>query len=225
MKIRSIIDILIGLVAGYFTYYLYTNKMETFAIMTLVISILFMVLFVKSLASNVDPYEAELNKILKTYEAILLEVEVLPKVTDKKVVRTKYFKDLVNVQFEIRKPIYYLRTALFCEFLVSNDELVYIYTLKKDEEYISKTEDVLEEKEYKNQEELKEQINKDEEKKSYFLNDEERKDIIYNIVIDDDVKEEAPKEEVITANQIKSSFEESNINQDVERNNTNNEIK
>ena len=211
MKIKSIIDILISLATGYVTYYLYINKMETYAIMTLVISVLFLVLFVKSLSGKKDSYQAELNRILKTYDAILLEVEALPKVKDKKIVRTKYFKDLVNVQFEIRKPIYYLKTALYCEFFVSNDELVYIYTLKKDEEYISKSEDVLEEKEYTNQEELKQEINNKEEKK-YFLNDEERKDIIYNIVIDDDVKEEAPKEEVITANQIKSSFENSEIN-------------
>ena len=186
--------------------------MQIYAIFTLIGALLFLALFIRSLFDKQDPYLAQLNRILKTYEAILVEVEVLPKVKDKKIVRTKYFKDLVNVQYEIRKPIYYLKDALFCEFFISDEETSYIYTLKRDEDYISKSEEVVDGIVNIEQEELQKQINKEEDNKKYFLNDEERKDIIYNIVLDDEVKEEEEKKEVITAEQIKSSFNENNEN-------------
>ena len=208
MKIKSIIEILLALVAGYFTYYFYVNNEKIYAIFTLIGTLLFLALFIRSLFEKKDPYLAQLNRILKTYDSILVEVEVLPKVKDKKIVRTKYFKDLVNVQFEMRKPIYYLKDALYCEFFISDESSAYIYTLKRDEDYISKSEEVIDQIVDPEQEKLQNQINKEEDNKKYFLNDEERKDIIYNIVLDDEVKEEEEKKEVITAEQIKSSFDE-----------------
>ena len=193
------------------SFILFHNDLINYLIISVTITVILFiylccVVFIKK--KNKSTYTKDLNKVLKTYDSILLEVEALPKVTDKKIVRTKYFKDLVNVQFELRKPIYYLKDALFCEFLVCDDEQAYIFTLKKDEEYISKTEEVLGEKEYTNQEELQKEVNGEEDNKKYFLNDDERKDIIYNIVLDDDVKEVEEKKEVITANQIRNSFEE-----------------
>ncbi len=190
MKIKNIICLIIILITGFLAYYFYTTKDTLYSIISLSVLILTLIIFIKGLFDIKDPYQAELNKIIKTYDSLLIEVEALPKVTGKKVVRTKYFKDLVNVQFELRKPIYYLQDPLFCEFLVTDNTQAYVFTLKRDEEYISKSEEIVEGKVDEKAIEKAEELNKEEENK-FLLNEEDRKDMIYNMIENDEEKKEA----------------------------------
>ena len=161
---KKIISFLITALAGYITYYFFTNNETLYAVISCVVAFVFLYIFIISLFEKSDPYQAKLNKILKTYDSILVEIECLPKISDKKIVNTKYFKDLVNVQFEVRKPIYYLRDALFCDFLVIGNDTVYIYTLKSDKEYKSNLEELLEKEDKKEEIEklvVQETVNED----------------------------------------------------------------
>lgn len=137
MKIKSIIELLLGGVCGYFAFYFYLNSKQLVAIIFLVVLLLCIGLFIKSLMDINDPYNTEIKKLLKTYDSILVEIEILPKTSDKKIVKTKYFKDLVNVQYEVRKPIYYLKEDKGCTFIVMNDDTAYIYEVNNPD-YIEK---------------------------------------------------------------------------------------
>ena len=129
MKIKSLLLFSLTAVAGYFTFYFYLNEELAYAAGVGAATLLFMGLFIRSLFKMKNPYQSELNKILRTYDSILVEVEIIPKMSDKKIVRTKYFKDMVNVQFEVRKPIYYLRGPVGCTFVIMNEDTAYIYEL------------------------------------------------------------------------------------------------
>ncbi len=188
MKIKSIIYLLLILVSGFLTYYLFSASSKLYSLIPLILAIIFIILLITSFKEKKDSYELELKKILRTYDSILIEVEALPKVTGKKIVRTKYFKDLVNVQFELRKPIYYFQTALYCEFLVTDDTQAYIFTLKREEEYVSKSEEVIEGKKQDVVIESHEQ--EKEEEKKFLLNEDDRKDMIYNMVENDESKKD-----------------------------------
>lgn len=129
MKIKSLLLFSVAAVSGYFAFYFYLNNELPFAVGLGTVALLFIGLFIKSLLKMKNPYQAELNKILRTYDSVLVEVEVMPKISDKKVVRTKFFKDMVNVQFEVRKPIYYLRGPVGCTFVIMNEDTAYIFEL------------------------------------------------------------------------------------------------
>jgi len=147
MKIKRYFYALVSILAGLATCYLIIVSEVMYAVIACAVALLFTMLFFTSLFESRNPYEAKIKKILKTYDSILVEIECIPKISDKKVIKTKYFKDLVNVQFEIRKPIYYLRKALFCDFVAMTNDTVYVYTLKKDKNYQSEIERIMEEKE------------------------------------------------------------------------------
>ena len=127
MKIKSVIELLIAGLSGYFALYFYLNNEIIYAVLLAVTAFIFIGLFIKCLFRMSNPYDAELKKIFRTYDSILVEIEILPKLSDKKIVKTKYFKDMVNVQFEIRKPIYYLKTPISCTFVIMTEDTAYIY--------------------------------------------------------------------------------------------------
>ena len=129
MRIKSVFELLVAGICGYFALDFYLSNNLVYAAFLLLAALVFIALFIRSLFRMTNPYHAELNKILRTYDSILVEVEVIPKMSDKKMVRTKYFKDMVNVQFEIRKPIYYLRGPLGCTFVIMSEDTAYIYEI------------------------------------------------------------------------------------------------
>ena len=140
MKTKSIIEIIGAVIAGFFTYYFYSHHETVFALIACIITFVLLFIFCREMFSNTDPYEDQLYGILKTYDSILVEIECFPKISEKKVVKTKYFKDLVNVQFDLRKPIYYFKEDNACDFLIISNDTAYMYTLKKNKETKSKLE-------------------------------------------------------------------------------------
>ena len=224
---KKIISFLITALAGYVTYYFYTNSETVYAVVACVVAFLFLYIFISSLFEKKDPYQAKLDKILKTYDSVLVEIECLPKVSDKKIVTTKYFKDLVNVQFEVRKPIYYLKDALFCDFLVIGNDTTYVYTLKRDKSYKSNLEELLEKGDNKEileevvaeesvKETVKENIEKtdtEETKTEEKVEEKVGEEPSVEEEKNEDVKEEAndvPKEE-IKENTLENKEEESTL--------------
>jgi len=129
MRIKSVFELLVAGICGYFALDFYLSNNLVYAAFLLLAALVFIALFIRSLFRMTNPYHAELNKILRTYDSILVEVEVIPKMSDKKMVRTKSFKDMVNVQFEVRKPIYYLRGPLGCTFVIMSEDTAYIYEI------------------------------------------------------------------------------------------------
>lgn len=98
------------------------------------LSSLFVFLFlIRSIKHSKDPYKYDLQKLLNSYDCLLVEISELPNLENKKIIVTQYFKDMLNVQFNYRKSIYYIMGENTCDFILMNDQEVYGYTLKKNE--------------------------------------------------------------------------------------------
>ena len=74
----------------------------------------------------------ELNKILKKYDSILVEIITNPNTSNRKIINVQSFKDLLNLRDKKSKPIYYINTPFTCEFLYL-DKSIYVYTIKESE--------------------------------------------------------------------------------------------
>ena len=82
-------------------------------------------------------YNSTVKNILRTYDVILVEIDNLPEISERKLVNTTSFKDMVNIEYEYRKPVYYIHDDNSYDFMLLTDENIYAYTLKREEESLS----------------------------------------------------------------------------------------
>lgn len=82
---------------------------------------------------NKTKFELEVEGILKPYFYLLVEVENIANMNDKKPITTKSFRDMLNVCKIIKKPIYYVVKENMYNFVLYDKEEVYFYTLKSTE--------------------------------------------------------------------------------------------
>ncbi len=145
MKLSRFYLVISGISIIVALYFFASNKLD-YMYIALLSFVLFILLFFKQLSVEKNPFKSKINKIIKTYDSILVEINSLPKLSDKKVITTKFFKDIINVQFEVRKPIYYLKDEEYCDFIIINKEDAYIYTLKDKEDIKSVVEQYIDER-------------------------------------------------------------------------------
>lgn len=137
MKNRNIICLILFFLLLFGALYLYNQKLYTYLI--IVVPILFILLFfsikgIRTKYSPEDEYNIFLKEILKTYDAVLINVVEMPSVDGRSVVKVSNFEDLIDAQIEIRKPIYYKRDDRSTIFVLLDDKQVCINILKVDEE-------------------------------------------------------------------------------------------
>ncbi len=82
----------------------------------------------------------EKKRILKTYDSVIVEVETLPNIAGKNIIKVKTFDDLVDAQLELREPIYYKNDNDSCFFLLLHYNEACVFILKINDEVISPTE-------------------------------------------------------------------------------------
>jgi len=75
-------------------------------------------------------FEKEVDKILKPYYYLLVEVENIPNMNGKEIIDTKAFTDILNVCKIIHKPIYYIAKKSAYNFVLFDKKNAYFYTLK-----------------------------------------------------------------------------------------------
>lgn len=122
------------------TAYTFCIGETNFALFGILFAFFDLVFICKNLFSD-NPYKkynSKINNILKTYDCILVEIEKLPDLSEKKIIQTQSFQDIVNTEYEIRKPVYYLNNENGYDFILIDKEDVYVYTIRKEE--TSKTE-------------------------------------------------------------------------------------
>ena len=76
-------------------------------------------------------YNRKLNKILKTYDGILVEINSLPKLANMEIISVKNFNELIDAHSEIRKPISFVKSINSVTFILINEGIVWTYTLHK----------------------------------------------------------------------------------------------
>lgn len=96
-----------------------------------------LILLIKTFSSNKSQesiFKSEVYDILKTYDPILIEVDSIPNLENKNLVKTLSFKDIVNLEYEFRKPVYYVHNEESYDFILINKDDAYTYTTKLDSE-------------------------------------------------------------------------------------------
>ncbi len=90
-----------------------------------------------------DEYTAFIKnkkRILKTYDSIIVEVEDIPNIAGKNIIKVKSIEDLVDAQLELREPIYYKNDNDSCFFMLLHYNEACVYILKMNDGVISPTE-------------------------------------------------------------------------------------
>lgn len=131
---------------------LLSKNLTSYAIVIGTISfILFIALIIVLIGSRSEEsiYKSELNKILKTYDAILVKSTTLPELDDRNIIIVDSIQDLVNAQVEIRKPIFYKMQVSCCSFILLDEKDACAYVLKLNEEVVSDLDLLIKEKKYK----------------------------------------------------------------------------
>ena len=118
------------------------------SVVCLVLLFVLMTCFVNS-RSDDSVYKSELNRILKTYDAVLVKCSSLPSLEGRNIINVETINDLVNAQVEIRKPIYYKLQLSCCSFLLLDDKEACTFVLKLNNEVVSELEILLEEEKIK----------------------------------------------------------------------------
>ena len=97
----------------------------------LAIFLVFVLIRSKRLYKKNYKYDLELDKILSTYDSIIVNIKDLPNIDDYDVIKVESFEELIDAHSEIRKPINYYRTVDYSIFLLMNDNIVWEYILRR----------------------------------------------------------------------------------------------
>ncbi len=80
------------------------------------------------------------KRILRTYDSVIVEVEDIPNIAGKNIIKVKSIEDLVDAQLELREPIYYKNDNDSCFFILLHFNEACIYVLRMNDSVVSPTE-------------------------------------------------------------------------------------
>ncbi len=105
-----------------------------------IVLIVFLAIYLKEKPDEYTAFVKEKKRILKTYGSVIIEVETLPNIVGKNIIKVKSMDDLVDAQLELREPIYYKNDNDSCFFLLLHYNEACVYILRLNENVISPTE-------------------------------------------------------------------------------------
>ncbi len=85
-------------------------------------------------------YDSKVKEFINTYDSILLKCSSVPNIDGRNVIKVESMDDLVDAQYEIRKPICYLKQTESCAFILLDEKEVYVYIEKLHEDVVSPVE-------------------------------------------------------------------------------------
>lgn len=83
--------------------------------------------------SNMDDnkkYIYLLNRMLKIYNPVLVETKNFPNVKNKSILKVENMNDLINAQYEIKKPVYYIKSDDSTAFYLLDNDVMLVYFIK-----------------------------------------------------------------------------------------------
>lgn len=149
---KIIIQLISILLLVLVTLYLYLNKLYNYAIVITPIDIILLITLIIYTYTTRDEetlFKSNLNKILKTFDAVLVNSTNLIDLEGKNIIITNNIDDLIDAQLEIRKPIFYYKQTESCSFMLLDTDNALVYTLKKNDSVITPLEIALKELEIK----------------------------------------------------------------------------
>ena len=78
-----------------------------------------------------NKYELTLNRILTTYDSIIVNIKEMPETDEYNVIKVESFEELIDAHSEIRMPINHYQTDDKSIFLLLNDKTLWEYVLDK----------------------------------------------------------------------------------------------
>lgn len=121
-------------------------KLHTYSIIAITITALILIYFISSLFEEKTPesiYNKVLRELIKTYEAILVDIVKIPDLDVKNVINVSSFEKLVDVQYELKKPIFYKLSINSCSFILLDTDIAYVFVLRVAEDSFSPLDDVI----------------------------------------------------------------------------------
>ena len=118
----------------------YVDKINYAIIATILsfISLISLLLYMKSSKSFATFYESSLNKKIKSYSAVMVKSEELPVIEDKNIIFLSDFDGLIDAQNAIKKPIFYLKEIETCVFILIDNKEAMVYIYRQDYNYETK---------------------------------------------------------------------------------------
>lgn len=135
------------------------NKLNTFAIVTITLTAILLIYLITNALETKSPeyiYNKTVKDLLKTYETILVDVNKLPELEVKNIINTSSFEKMVDVQYELKKPILYKKCLTTCSFILLDTETAYVYILRVNEDVLSPLDPIIESIEINNKKRRKE---------------------------------------------------------------------
>lgn len=124
---------------------LYFN-LNTLFIVTITITTILLLCLIKGIFEEKTPesiYDKTLRNLIKTYEPILIDVEKTPELDVKNIIITSSFEKMVDVQYELKKPIFYKMSINSCSFILLDTDIAYVYILRVTDDSFSPLDDII----------------------------------------------------------------------------------
>lgn len=151
-EVKIVIQIIALMILILITLCLYLNKMYNYAIVVTPLAVVLLIatiIYIYSTRDEETLFKSNLNKILKTFDAVLVSSNNLIDLEGKNIVITDNIDDLIDAQLEIRKPVYYYKQTESCSFILLDTDTALVYTLKKNETVVTPLDIALKEIEIK----------------------------------------------------------------------------
>ncbi len=135
MNIKRIICFVVFALLLLVSWYFYSISLVRYLFVTIPLALICLFFaFYKAVGklSPEDEYNSYLKEVLKTYDAVLINVLDIPSVMGRSIVKIANFEDLIDAQIEVRKPIYYKRDTRSTLFVLLDDKQVGVCILKVD---------------------------------------------------------------------------------------------
>ena len=137
-KLIVFIVLLIALIA--LTVFLFIKKLEMYTIFFGTLSavvLLGIIIYAFDTKDERSIYLSNLKKVLKSYDAVLVDSENLPELKGKNILMVTNISDMIDAQIEIRKPIYYKRDVDSCSFVIIDGKEACVYVMKLNDTIVS----------------------------------------------------------------------------------------
>ena len=143
-KIKLIILILLLVLLIGIDLWLFYFKMLDYLLVLSVITIaliIFIMFEIKKIRMNDNKkYDYTLKKMLKIYNPVLVETKNFPDIKDKSILKVGDMDDLLNAQYEIKKPIYYIKSEDSTVFYILDNDVILVCFIKKNENTLTSLE-------------------------------------------------------------------------------------
>ena len=119
------------------------NGVTSYSILAFTVALIFGLFGINEVINNRNPrlvYENKVKNDLNTFDSILLKCNSVPNMEGRNVIKVETIDDLVNVQYEVRKPICYVKQSESCSYVLLDEKEAYVYIEKLNDKVVSPVE-------------------------------------------------------------------------------------